>query len=350
VPQSRAQGLSMIDTTNEIFPGSSKYAAGPYGLGVRVPMIVVSPWSKGGWVNSEVFDHTSLIRFIERRFGSQYPGLQENNITNWRRAVAGDLTSAFNFVEPNNAKVPLPSTVAYIPPDKNKHPSYVPAPPVNQVLPEQEPGIRPSRAVPYELHVRGQVADGVVKIHFGNTGKAAAVYQVYSGDGQTGPWTYTVGPNGEISDTWDIAASGQTEYDLSVFGPNGFLRVFEGSISEGATANLESAIVYDVGRYGVTLEIYNRGGESSRVRVFDYYKNRTTELEFDSDRKLTEFYSLGNSHGWYDLTIETESDPSFQRRLAGHLETGYDSVSDPAIAASKGQERVEQKQTHASTQ
>jgi phospholipase C len=64
-------------------------------------MIVISPWSKGGWVNSEVLDHTSLIRFIERRFGSQYPGLQENNITKWRRAVIGDLTSAFNFASPN---------------------------------------------------------------------------------------------------------------------------------------------------------------------------------------------------------------------------------------------------------
>jgi phospholipase C len=301
-------------------------------------MIVISPWSKGGWVNSEVFDHTSLIRFIERRFGSQYPGLQENNITKWRRAVAGDLTSAFNFAEPNTAKIPLPSTISYIPPDKTKHPNYVPAPPVNQALPVQEPGIRPSRAVPYELHVRGHadLADGVVKIHFGNTGKAAAVYQVYSGGGQAGPWTYTVGPHAETFDTWDITASGQTEYDLSVFGPNGFLRVFEGSISENLKTNLESSIIYDVRRYGVMLEIHNHGEGSSRVRVFDYYKNRTTELELDSDRKLTEFYSLENSYGWYDFTIETESDPSFQRRLAGHLETGYDSMSDPAIGAGKG--------------
>ncbi len=135
VPPSRAQGLSMIDTTNEIFPGSSKYAAGPYGLGVRVPMIVASPWSKGGWVNSEVFDHTSVIRFIERRFGSQYPGLQESNITKWRRAVAGDLTSAFNFAEPNTTKVPLPSTIAFMPPDHTRHPNYVPVSPVDQALP-----------------------------------------------------------------------------------------------------------------------------------------------------------------------------------------------------------------------
>jgi phospholipase C len=349
VPQSRAQGISTIDTTNEIFPGSPKYAAGPYGLGVRVPMVVISPWSKGGWVNSEVLDHTSLIRFIERRFGAQYPGLRENNITTWRRAVAGDLTSAFNFTSPNSAKVPLPSTIAYIPPDNTKHPDYVPVPPVNQALPVQEPGVRPSRAVPYELHVRAHadLADSEVKIHFGNTGKAAAVYQVYSGDGQIGPRTYTVAPNAETFDTWDFTASGQTEYDLSVFGPNGFLRVFEGSFSESIKTNLESSIIYDVHRYGVILEIHNRGKKSSRVRVFDYYKNRTTEFQLDSDQKLNEFYSLENSYGWYDFTIETESDPSFQRRLAGHLETGYDSMSDPAIGTAKAQAQLEPDQTRA---
>ena len=59
---------------NELFggtagtPGGTNGVPGPYGLGVRVPMIVISPWSKGGWVNSQVFDHTSLIRFIEQRF------------------------------------------------------------------------------------------------------------------------------------------------------------------------------------------------------------------------------------------------------------------------------------------
>jgi len=54
-----------------------------------------SPWAKGGYVNSQVFDHTSLIRFLEARFD-----VEESNITPWRRGVAGDLTSVFNFAEP----------------------------------------------------------------------------------------------------------------------------------------------------------------------------------------------------------------------------------------------------------
>ncbi|HEX9999247.1 MAG TPA: alkaline phosphatase family protein [Actinoplanes sp.] len=48
-PQTRAQGLSTVSTVNEIFPGSAKYSAGPYGLGIRVPTIIVSPWTRGGW-------------------------------------------------------------------------------------------------------------------------------------------------------------------------------------------------------------------------------------------------------------------------------------------------------------
>jgi phospholipase C len=106
-------------------------------------MIVISPWSKGGWVNSQVFDHTSLIRFIERRFG-----VVEPNITPWRRTVTGDLTSAFNFDSPNDEVVSLPNTASYEPPNTDRYPDYVPTLPANQTLPQQEPGTRPTRATP----------------------------------------------------------------------------------------------------------------------------------------------------------------------------------------------------------
>jgi phospholipase C len=69
-----------------------------FGLGPRVPMLVVSPWSRGGWVNSQVFDHTSVIRFLEARFG-----VLEPNISAWRREIAGDLTSAFDFAAARGA-------------------------------------------------------------------------------------------------------------------------------------------------------------------------------------------------------------------------------------------------------
>ena len=70
-PRWAADGGSTVDASNEIFPGNADHPSGPYGLGVRVPMIVVSPWSKGGWVCSEVFDHTSLIRLLSLSDGSR---------------------------------------------------------------------------------------------------------------------------------------------------------------------------------------------------------------------------------------------------------------------------------------
>jgi hypothetical protein len=110
-------------------------------------MIVISPWSKGGWVNSQVLDHTSLIRFVERHFG-----VMEPNITPWRRAVTDDLTSAFDFETPNAAVVSLPITDAFQPAQSyiingTRFPDFVPPVPANQSLPQQEPGTRPARAL-----------------------------------------------------------------------------------------------------------------------------------------------------------------------------------------------------------
>ena len=332
-PQTRAQGLSTVDTTNEIFPGNSTYESGPYGLGMRVPMIVISPWSKGGWVNSEVFDHTSLIRFIEARFAGQYPGLIESNITPWRRAITGDLTSAFNFKTPNAAVVSLPSTAAYAPPDFNTHPSYAPVPPTDQALPAQEPGIRPSRAVPYELHAHGaaNVANGSFGISFANSGRRAAVFQVRSGNSQDGPWTYTVGAGKNLTDTWAVTANGQTAYDLSVYGPNGFLRAFKGAVTGQGIAHLEVGSVYDTEGEGIALNIRNAGTAGVQVSVLNVYTNHTFRQRLNPGQTVNRHWGLGDWHGWYDFVVTVDSDSSFQQRIAGHVETGRDSVTDPAI-------------------
>jgi phospholipase C len=77
----------------------------PIGLGFRVPTVVISPWSNQGTVNSEVFDHTSTLRFLEARFGVEVP-----NLTEWRRQTCGDMTSTLNFSTPNPATPTLPST------------------------------------------------------------------------------------------------------------------------------------------------------------------------------------------------------------------------------------------------
>jgi phospholipase C len=230
--------------------------------------------------------------------------------------------------------VRFPSTIAYVPPDNLKHPDYKPTPPAVQAMPVQEPGIRPARAVPYELHASSQInpTEGVVTISLGNTGKSAAVYQIYSGKGQLPPRTYTVGPTAEISDSWSFLQIGQTQYDLSVFGPNGFLRVFQGGFGAG-NANLQSDILYVVRSRGVSLQITNQGAQPCQVGIFDFYTQKTTERTLSPNQSFTQFWSLERFHGWYDFTVQTGADPIFQRRLAGHLETGSDSMSDPAFAS-----------------
>ena len=330
-PQSRAEGLSTVDTRNEVFAGDAHFAAGPYGLGVRVPMIVISPWSKGGWVSSELFDHTSLIRFIERRFGGG-ERVRENNITPWRRAVAGDLTSAFDFRAPNHDRVRLPSTDAFVPPDTDRHPDYRPAVPAQQAVPKQEPGVRPARPVPYELHVvaAADVAAGQVSLRFANTGDAAAVFHVRSADA-TGPWTYTVGSHDAVRDTWNFRARGETAYDLSVYGPNGFFRSVKGSLADRGRANVVVEALYDPDDNAIILDIRNRGGRLRDLHITDAYSGERTVHVVEPGAAVVRRFRLERSFGWYDFTLHTDTDPAFEQRIAGHLETGNDSMSDPQL-------------------
>ena len=332
-PQSSDQGASTVDASDEIYPGDANHPSAPYGLGVRVPMIVVSPWSKGGWVNSQVFDHTSLIRFIEARFADDHPELIETNITAWRRAVAGDLTSAFNFATPDVSFAPLPDTASYLPSDLIRHPSYVPVAPTAQALPKQEKGVRPARALPYVLHAHGAVdaGDGAFRIDFGNTGDATAVFHVRSGNGDEAPRSYTVEPRKQLADVWTVTSSGAaSDYDLSVYGPNGFLRAFKGGIS-GARARLDVRARYDETGHGIVLEIANQAHHTAKVHVLDHYTGRRIEAELKPGARFSKHWSLKRVFGWYDLVVTVEGDAGFEYQFAGHVETGKGSISDPAM-------------------
>ncbi|MFL5781616.1 MAG: alkaline phosphatase family protein [Thermoleophilaceae bacterium] len=129
-------------------PDAAQGIRGPIGLGFRVPTLVISPFSRGGYVCSERFDHTSLLRFVERRFGAEVP-----NLSAWRRSVVGDMTGAFGF-----GLTPPDRTVPKLPPTSLNDPAIVssecvtgpggivgaptvayPVPP-NRGVPKQEPG------------------------------------------------------------------------------------------------------------------------------------------------------------------------------------------------------------------
>ena len=147
-------------------PATASGVAGPIGLGFRVPTLVVSPFSRGGFVCRDTFDHTSTLRFLESRFGAEVP-----NLSAWRRASTGDMTSAFNFVRVDTSVPALPqpsvadnrvllsSCAASAPLDlatdgttslKQLEQTVVaPYPPtVNSAPPKQEPGSAPSPSGP----------------------------------------------------------------------------------------------------------------------------------------------------------------------------------------------------------
>jgi phospholipase C len=323
-----------VAITNEIFPGDASHAAGPYGFGVRVPMLVVSPWSRGGWVNSQLFDHTSLIRFLEARFAHHHPDLIEANITPWRRAVAGDLTTAFDFKTPNGSRrVVLPSTADFKPEDFERHPDEVLVPPVHQAVPDQEDGVRPARAIPYTLDATGTVRrdDSSFWIEFRNTGDAAAVFHVRSGHSTDAPRTYTVEAHKQVSDSWSVATSGASAYDLSVYGPNGFYRAFKGAVAGNHGALVDVRAHYDEHDNSIALEIANRGPHTANVRIFNRYTSQRSGLEVRPGDSGARSWSLKRVSGWYDLTLTVDGDAQFAYHAAGHVENGEDSISDPLM-------------------
>jgi phospholipase C len=336
VPMSAAQGKSTVSTVNEIYPGtaSSSFPAGPYGLGARVPAFVISPWSKGGWVCSEVFDHTSTIRFLEQRFG-----VTEPNITPWRRAVCGDMTSALDFSMPIFKTSPLPSTDSYAPPTadidgEKTYPNFPVVLPTINALPAQEPGYKPSRALPYRLQANGfpNAANGTFMISFANSGTAGAWFQVRTQNGSvagasTGPWGYTIGAGNSLSDIWTAQGSSGA-YDLAVHGPNGFYRKFMGTLA-ASSAKLTIQPTYVGG--GISLAISNVGPAATTVSVTDQYTGAVTEQALAPGAGFSPSFPLLASRSWYDLIIKTSTDSGYLAQFAGNVETGQHGTTDPYL-------------------
>ncbi|RSO03787.1 phospholipase C, phosphocholine-specific [Streptomyces sp. WAC 05379] len=321
-PKDASQGKSTVDVSLDLYKGDSSRPAGPYGLGPRVPMLVVSPWSKGGYVCSETLDHTSILRFMENRFG-----VKETNISPWRRAICGDLTSAFDFARKDSRPAALPDTDDYEPQDRERHPDYKPVPPAAGDMPKQERGLRPSRPLKYAPHVDGSVdaAAGKFTLSFASGAKAGAAFHITSGNRTDGPWMYTTDAGKGIADTWNSAYSGGS-YDLTVHGPAGFVRWFKGS-NKVAGPEVTARHQGD----DIELTFTNKGTTSVRLKIANGYGGRPSTVTVRPGAKVCRTVGLAASRRWYDLTVTSESDPAFLRRFAGHVENGRPGVSDPAI-------------------
>jgi len=300
-----------------------------YGPGPRVPMIVVSPWSRGGWVDSEAFDHTSLIRFVENRFG-----VAEPNISPWRRTVLGDLTSAFDFRRPNRKPFPgLPSLTkdeADAIRRSQEELAQVAIPlGAAGTFPRQPAGVRPSRALPYTLHVDTAVEPDAVRLTFRNAGDAGAVFHVYDRLRLDAvPRRYVVESGTALEDVWSAGPGVGGQYDLWVLGPNGFLRHVTGATDTGDGTRPEVRV-----RYGRSLEItVSNDGTTDctfTLTANAYRRAGRDEVTVAAGKRKRQRWPL--RRGWYDLTVACGADGAFVRRFAGRVESGRPSITDPAM-------------------
>ena len=299
----------------------------PWGLGPRVPMYIISPWSKGGWVDSQVTDHTSVGQFIEKRFGVNIPA-----ISPWHRAVSGDLTSAFDFVSPNDPafpKLPVTSNYKEIEESSKALPKAT-APETSSNL-FQEKGTRFSRAVPYQLHTHAEArSDEKLRLHFVNLGKAGAVFHVYDNIHLDRiPRRYTVEAGKKLEDDWD-AKDDRGNYNLEVYGPNGFFRSFSGNVN---MPEPEIELVYDTKKGGITVKVIGKKDSGVVTVASSVYKPYSGPwmLKAVSGVETSKSWSLEKNGNWYDFTVIITENEGYQRRFAGRVETGKDGVSDPMM-------------------
>jgi len=307
-----------------------------YGLGPRVPMLVISPWSRGGWVNSQVFDHTSVIRFMEQRFG-----VVEPNISAWRRAVCGDLTSALDFARPDLSKLPVwpdtlaPALRAAALPGRTR-----PNPPLVLERPRQAAGTRPSRALPYQLKVDAVVSAKrrTLALTFSNAGSAAAVFHAYDRlDLSQIPRRYTVEGGRQLADVWPLEKPGAA-YDVWVLGPNGFHRHFTGNLAALAPARApwpEIEVGYSPTTGALDVQLRNAGhaGCSFIFQANAYGTTLPVRCFLRPHQESSIRWPIEPSGCWYDLSLQVPELPGFSRRFAGRMETGLVSISDPDIGS-----------------
>jgi phospholipase C len=321
----------------------------PVGLGFRVPLFLVSPWTRGGHVTSEVSDHTSVIQFMEKWTEAIGRPARSTNISQWRRRVCGDLTSAFDFRSPVFGLPTLPTTTVIGDPAGG---SYHP-PVTSNAMPAQEPGHKPARPLPYQPNANlisfAVVDEGDVeaRLSFSNNGPhvhRASHFAVYDNLAPTPtlaeypakfPGQYTVdGSSSSLAKSVNGAVGiGTGTYDLTITGPNRFLRNFAGDTRAcGRDAQVEA--VYEDHGFGrhpkLLLRLNNEGSTTLTFTV--------TAGNYSADRPKTyhlrphstavhSVNPLQGGGGWYDLTVRLAQDATWSRRYVGHLENGNSSVT-----------------------
>jgi phospholipase C len=339
---------------------------GSIGLGFRVPLVIASPWSRGGFVNSQVFDHTSTLQFLEnflnKKFGKK---IISDRISQWRRTVCGDLTSVFRpdngekisplpFVEkepfiegvykakfknvPINYKKLTKEEIEQINTDAHSSP----------FMPQQEKGVRSSCALPYELYADGKLSAD--KKTFNIEMKAAkeifkeksagSPFNIYAPGKHANEnvrlWAYAVAAGDTLKNSWAVSDFENNIYHLRLYGPNGFFREFIGDAND-PLANITCAYQHNSANAAkltgnIELKISNPANSLTVEIIDNAYKNATITKVVDAKNVNAKIIlDLSKSSGWYDFSVKIKGHDLFEKRYAGHIETGGASSSDPLM-------------------
>jgi phospholipase C len=336
---------------------------GPIGLGYRVPMVIASPWSRGGCVCSQVFDHTSVLQFLEKflthKLGRK---VTEPNISQWRRTVCGDLTASFQTsAKPPGAALPFPPRDQFLESIHQAQFKELPTgfhalsheeleairqdPSGSSMLTRQEPGTRPSCPLPYELVAEGSLKGAEFTIRFEARNQvfgaraAGAPFAVYAlgSRAKVTVRNYAVEAGEHLDDSWPLSDFENGRYHLRVYGPNGFFREFAGGKDDplvtlqfsyggalgGSAAGTEEMAITaaNADRTSVTLEIHDHA-----------YGNPFQSCVVKPRETATLTIPTQKSSGWYDFSCRFQH-PAVAciKRYAGRIETGKWSTSDSTI-------------------
>ncbi|RZU42486.1 phospholipase C [Edaphobacter modestus] len=361
-------GIEYTSAQDELDQGVPEKEArsGPIGMGFRIPTIVASPWSRGGWVNSQVFDHTSTLMFLEDFVQKKYgKTVKEENISAWRRAISGDLTSCFRPHDAKEPKLDFLDRDKFVVSIQQARYKEVPAnykaltpadiEAINHNLtnaeaqPHQEPGIRSSCALPYELYAEGGLSEDrstfKLSMKAGNeihgSRSAGAPFNVYlrtkKGGGKKGEPTmmaasYAVKAGDTLHEEFPLSLFADGRYSIDVHGPNGFYRSFSG---DAHMPGLQVQTTYErrgtqpTGNIQVLLR--NIGPHPLKVAVKDNsYKTGSTSKTLEATHESSITLPLDKSHGWYDFSVQAEGSTA-EARFAGRVETGRSSFTDPLM-------------------
>lgn len=371
-------GVEYVRRENELRDGIHKKEArgGPIGLGYRIPMIIASPWTRGGKVCSQVFDHTSTLQFLEEFLNKKFnKNIKETNISEWRRAVCGNLTSAFTtFDKDEQEKLPFLSRDIFVEKIYNAKFKNEPTnfkklsgeeiqqinndPAASSLMSQQEPGTKPANPLPYQLYANGilsndkksfQIKMEAKKDVFGE-GSAGSPFNVYAPGEYVSleaekknektfepvrAWHFAVNAGDALTEKWPLDNFKDNRYHLRLYGPNGFYREFAGDAQD---PEIFIDCAYETNQLkkneltgNIIISITNLSKNNScNIGIKDNaYKTGLVSKKINPSATETIVLNLTKSFGWYDFSVNVQDKPGFIKRYAGKVETGKETFSDP---------------------